>query len=136
MFTCVCGLWGRWVPCVQVGGCLSLGRRIRGCEIRAGVALQHLRCEEGGGHSDGGCLGLVEPFEHIVCLLVPVQMVECWLVRRLHLDVVKCSDYVIDLGPEGGDRGGQIVAQGTPEQIADVEASYTGQFLKSMLKPE
>ena len=53
-----------------------------------------------------------------------------------HLDVVKCSDYVIDLGPEGGDRGGQIVAQGTPEEIAQVESSYTGQFLKSMLKSE
>ena len=58
------------------------------------------------------------------------------VVIEHHLDVVKCSDYVIDLGPEGGDRGGQIVAQGTPEQIADVGASYTGQFLKTMLKPE
>jgi len=58
------------------------------------------------------------------------------VVIEHHLDVVKCSDYVIDLGPEGGDRGGQIVAQGTPEQIADVDASYTGQFLKTMLKPE
>jgi excinuclease ABC subunit A len=58
------------------------------------------------------------------------------VVIEHHLDVVKCSDYVIDLGPEGGDRGGQIVAQGTPEQIADVDTSYTGQFLKTMLKPE
>ena len=58
------------------------------------------------------------------------------VVIEHHLDVVKCSDYVIDLGPEGGDRGGQIVAQGTPEEIAQVEASYTGQFLKSMLKSE
>jgi len=58
------------------------------------------------------------------------------VVIEHHLDVVKCSDYVIDLGPEGGDRGGQIVAQGTPEQIADVDESYTGQFLKTMLKPE
>ena len=58
------------------------------------------------------------------------------VVIEHHLDVVKCSDYVIDLGPEGGDRGGQIIAQGTPEQIADVDASYTGQFLKTMLKPE
>ena len=58
------------------------------------------------------------------------------VVIEHHLDVIKCSDYVIDLGPEGGDRGGQIVAQGTPEQIADVDASYTGQFLKTMLKPE
>ena len=58
------------------------------------------------------------------------------VVIEHHLDVVKCSDYVIDLGPEGGDRGGQIVAEGTPEQVADVQGSYTGQFLKSMMKSE
>jgi len=58
------------------------------------------------------------------------------VVIEHHLDVVKCSDYVIDLGPEGGDRGGQIIAQGTPEEIANVASSYTGQFLKSMLKSE
>jgi excinuclease ABC subunit A len=43
------------------------------------------------------------------------------------------ADHVIDLGPEGGARGGEIVAQGTPEQIAKVSASYTGEFLKRML---
>ena len=58
------------------------------------------------------------------------------VVIEHHLDVVKCSDYVIDLGPEGGDRGGQIVAEGTPEEIAEVTGSYTGRFLKSMLNPE
>ena len=58
------------------------------------------------------------------------------MVIEHHLDVVKCSDYVIDLGPEGGDRGGQIVAEGTPEEIAEVTGSYTGRFLKSMLNPE
>ncbi len=50
-----------------------------------------------------------------------------------NLDVIKTADWVIDLGPEGGDRGGQLVAAGTPEQIVQCEASYTGQFLKRML---
>ena len=51
-----------------------------------------------------------------------------------NLDVVKCADYVIDLGPEGGDKGGYIVAQGTPEEVAACGASYTGQFLKEKLE--
>ena len=50
-----------------------------------------------------------------------------------NLDVVKCADYVIDLGPEGGDRGGNLVAAGTPEEVALCKASYTGQFLKEKL---
>ncbi len=50
-----------------------------------------------------------------------------------HPDIIKVADWIIDLGPEGGDAGGEIVAQGTPEQVAQVEASYTGQFLKPML---
>ena len=48
-------------------------------------------------------------------------------------DVIKVSDYIIDLGPEGGDDGGTIVATGTPEEIAKVKESYTGQFLKKIL---
>jgi excinuclease ABC subunit A len=55
------------------------------------------------------------------------------LVIEHNLDVIKTADYVIDLGPEGGSGGGTVVAVGTPEQIAEVEASYTGQFLKKML---
>ena len=50
-----------------------------------------------------------------------------------NLDVIKCADYVIDLGPEGGNAGGNIVATGTPEEVARVEGSYTGQFLKTVL---
>jgi len=50
-----------------------------------------------------------------------------------NLDVIKTADYIIDLGPEGGDKGGTIVATGTPEEICQVEASYTGQYLKRML---
>ena len=63
------------------------------------------------------------------------------LIRRGHsiviiehnLDVIKCADYVIDLGPEGGDRGGNVVVAGTPEEVAACAASYTGQFLKEKL---
>ncbi|HEY9593763.1 MAG TPA: excinuclease ABC subunit UvrA, partial [Spirochaetia bacterium] len=53
-----------------------------------------------------------------------------------NLDVIKCADWVIDLGPEGGDRGGRIVAEGTPEQVARTEGSWTGKFLKGVLKKE
>ena len=55
------------------------------------------------------------------------------LVIEHNLDVIKTADHVIDLGPEGGDGGGTIIAVGTPEQVAQVETSYTGQFLKKML---
>ncbi|MSU05984.1 excinuclease ABC subunit UvrA [Spirochaetales bacterium NM-380-WT-3C1] len=50
-----------------------------------------------------------------------------------NLDVIKCADYIIDLGPEGGDEGGRIIAEGTPEEVAKVEESYTGQFLRRYL---
>jgi len=55
------------------------------------------------------------------------------IVIEHNLDVIKRADYIIDLGPEGGDRGGTIIAQGTPEEICKVDASYTGQFLKKIL---
>jgi len=50
-----------------------------------------------------------------------------------NLDVIKTADWVIDMGPEGGSRGGTVVATGTPEQIAASDESYTGQFLKKLL---
>lgn len=50
-------------------------------------------------------------------------------------DVIKCADHVIDIGPEGGDAGGMVVAQGTPEEIARCEASYTGRYLREKLEP-
>jgi excinuclease ABC subunit A len=56
------------------------------------------------------------------------------LVIEHNLDVIKTADWIIDLGPEGGDRGGMIVAAGTPEQVADLDASYTGQYLRAILK--
>ncbi|KAF5028261.1 UvrABC system protein A [anaerobic digester metagenome] len=55
------------------------------------------------------------------------------VVIEHNLDVIKVADYIIDLGPEGGDRGGELVACGTPEQIAACEKSYTGRYLKKML---
>lgn len=55
------------------------------------------------------------------------------IVIEHNLDVIKTADYIIDLGPEGGDGGGMIVAEGTPEQIAKVKKSYTGQYLKKVL---
>jgi excinuclease ABC subunit A len=54
------------------------------------------------------------------------------LVIEHNLDVVKCADWIIDLGPEGGDQGGEIVAQGTPEDVARTARSYTGQYLKKL----
>ena len=55
------------------------------------------------------------------------------VVIEHNLDVIKTADWIIDLGPEGGDRGGRIVAQGTPEDIVMVNESYTGQFFKRIL---
>lgn len=54
------------------------------------------------------------------------------LVIEHNLDVIKCADHIIDLGPEGGAKGGNIIAEGTPEEVAKVEGSYTGHFLKKM----
>jgi excinuclease ABC subunit A len=55
------------------------------------------------------------------------------LIIEHNLDVIKCADWIIDLGPEGGDMGGEVVAQGTPEHIAKTELSYTGHYLKKVL---
>ena len=55
------------------------------------------------------------------------------LVIEHNLDVIKTADHIIDLGPEGGDGGGYVIAQGTPEEVAAVEGSYTGQYLKAYL---
>ncbi len=63
-----------------------------------------------------------------------VQAGNTVLVIEHNLDVIKSADYIIDLGPEGGDEGGKVVATGTPEEVARVSPSYTGQFLKKYLK--
>lgn len=55
------------------------------------------------------------------------------VVIEHNLDVIKVADYIIDLGPEGGFRGGEVIAKGTPEEVVKVENSYTGQYLKAVL---
>ena len=70
---------------------------------------------------------LLEVLNHLVHLNNTVLVIEH------NLDVIKTADYIIDLGPEGGDRGGYLVATGTPEEVARVEGSYTGRFLAKML---
>src|SRR5690606_12946556 len=76
-------------------------------------------------------------FEDIRRLLIVLQrLVEAGntvVVIEHNLDVVKCADYVVDLGPEGGDGGGRVVAEGTPEEVAQVAGSYTGQHLGALL---
>ena len=52
------------------------------------------------------------------------------------MDIIKTADWIIDLGPEGGYKGGQLVASGTPEQVADNPDSFTGYYLQRILKPE
>ena len=56
------------------------------------------------------------------------------IVIEHNLDVIKAADYIIDMGPEGGDRGGTVIAQGTPEEIAKAAGSYTGIYVKKMLE--
>lgn len=76
-------------------------------------------------------------FEDIQKLLTVLQALvdqgNTVVVIEHNLDVIKTADYIIDLGPDGGDKGGQIIATGTPEQIAQCPNSYTGQYLKRML---
>lgn len=58
------------------------------------------------------------------------------IVIEHNLDVIKTADYIIDLGPEGGDGGGKVIAKGTPEQVAGTIGSYTGEFLKKILEKQ
>jgi excinuclease ABC subunit A len=57
------------------------------------------------------------------------------VVIEHNLDVIKVADQVIDMGPEGGEEGGSVMATGTPEQVAAVQASHTGAFLRELVKP-
>jgi excinuclease ABC subunit A len=56
------------------------------------------------------------------------------LIIEHNLDIIKVADWLIDLGPEGGDRGGELIAEGTPEQVMKIKDSYTGKYLKSHMK--
>ena len=77
-------------------------------------------------------------FQDIKVLLKAIQSLidqgHSVLIIEHNLDVIKCADYIIDLGPEGGDGGGAIVAEGTPEEVAKIKKSWTGQYLKKVLK--
>ena len=55
------------------------------------------------------------------------------IVIEHNLDVIKTADYIIDMGPEGGDKGGTVIAQGTPEEVAKNPVSYTGKYIRAML---
>jgi len=56
------------------------------------------------------------------------------LVIEHNLDVIRCADWIVDLGPEGGDKGGEIVVTGTPEEVAEHPTSHTGRYLKQVLE--
>ena len=58
------------------------------------------------------------------------------VVIEHNLDVIKTADYIIDMGPEGGDRGGTVIAQGTPLKVTKCKKSYTGQYIKKMFEKE
>ena len=70
---------------------------------------------------------LMDSFDRLISLGHTVIIIEH------NLDVVKCADHVIDIGPDGGDAGGSLVAAGTPEDVAAVDAGYTGRFLREKL---
>ena len=75
--------------------------------------------------------------EDIKRLLAIIQKIvdnnDTVIVIEHNLDMIKCADYIIDIGPLGGDAGGNIVALGTPEEVSNVKESYTGEFLKKIL---
>ena len=125
-------------------GYLKLGQPAT--ELSGGEAQRVKLATELSRRSNGKTLYLLdEPttglhFEDIRKLLSVLERLvdagDTVVVIEHNLDVIKTADYIIDLGPEGGQRGGTIVAQGTPEEVAAVEASYTGQFLKKNLAVE
>jgi len=73
----------------------------------------------------------VDKLLHVLHALVDTG--NSMIVIEHNLDVIKSADHIIDMGPEGGSGGGQVIAQGTPEQVANNKNSYTGKFLKNML---
>ncbi len=76
----------------------------------------------------------MEDIKHLLAILQKiVDNKDTVVVIEHNLDVIKVADYIIDLGPEGGDLGGEIVAEGTPEEVAKIKGSYTGKFLKKLL---
>ncbi|HHY09802.1 MAG TPA: ATP-binding cassette domain-containing protein, partial [Firmicutes bacterium] len=112
-------------------------------ELSGGEAQRVKLATELSRRSNGGTLYLLdEPttglhFEDIRKLLAVLQRLvdagDTVVIIEHNLDVIKTADYIIDLGPEGGDEGGTVIATGTPEEVAAIPASYTGQFLRKVL---
>ena len=130
-------------PLVDVGlGYLCLGQPLN---TLSGGESQRLKLSRylKAGSTKGRLFIFDEPttglhFEDIAKLLHALQSLvdagNSVLVIEHNMDVIKCADWVIDLGPEGGDTGGEVVAEGTPEAVAQVKHSHTGKFLKTYLQ--
>ena len=97
---------------------------------------QRTPMSHGGGpvHRHAGSMGSTTDPSRIFKGKIGAGQMGCDQVTIQNLDVVKVSDYLIDIGQEGGSGGGRLIATGTPEQVASVKKSYTGQFLKPLLK--
>ena len=132
----------RLMPLKDVGlGYIKLGQSsstLSGGENQR-VKLAYFLSQERSGHTlfifDEPTTGL--HFHDISTLLVSMRKLidkgNSILIIEHNIDVIKCADWIIDIGPEGGDKGGEVVIAGTPEQVAACEQSYTGKFLKSKL---
>jgi excinuclease ABC subunit A len=122
-------------------GYLQLGQPAT--TLSGGEAQRIKLAKELGRRAKGSTLYLLDepttglhPADTTRLLLVLQRLVEAGnsvIIVEHNLDLVKGADWVIDLGPEGGAAGGQLIAEGTPEEVAQVEGSYTGQCLKEML---
>ena len=86
------------------------------------------------GDIDGEFVKLVDDLLEVLHRLVDAG--NTVIVIEHNLDVIKTADWVIDLGPEGGEFGGEVIAEGTPEQVARIPKSYTGQFLRRLVQAE
>ena len=113
---------------------ISKGHGYQGVIKRWGA--QRTPMSHGGGpvHRHAGSMGSTTDPSRIFKGKIGAGQMGCDQVTIQNLDVVKVSDYLIDIGQEGGSGGGRLIATGTPEQVASVKKSYTGQFLKPLLK--
>ena len=142
-FRNVPAIYDRLEPLVNVGlGYLTLGQS--GTQLSGGEAQRVKLAAELAKKATGRTIYILDEPTTGLHFADIRQLLDVLLKLRNHgntliviehnLEVIKTADWVIDLGPEGGIHGGQVVAQGTPEQIAQTEASYTGQYLRRMLE--